>query len=81
MALDFSELNGFAPGDDSVPFDPRLITGFTGARSGQRPGPTALPTFRTKSNGMRSRTSEDAAQRSAWIASGAGDLLPALAPR
>ena len=39
MALDFSELNGFAPGDDSVPFDPRLITGFTGARSGQRPGP------------------------------------------
>jgi hypothetical protein len=29
MALDFSELNGFAPGDDSVPFDPRMITGFT----------------------------------------------------
>jgi hypothetical protein len=45
MALDFSELNGFAPGDDSVPFDPRMITGFTGARSGQRPSPTALPTF------------------------------------
>ena len=45
MALDFSALNGFAPGDDSVPFDPRMITGFTGARSGQSPSPTALPTF------------------------------------
>ena len=45
MALDFSELNGFAPGDDSVPFDPRMITGFTGSRSGQRPSLTALPTF------------------------------------
>ena len=45
MALDFSELNGFAPGDDSVPFDPRMITGFTGAPPGQRPSPTALPTF------------------------------------
>ena len=39
MALGFSELNGFASGDDSVPFDPRMIMGFTGARSGQRPGP------------------------------------------
>jgi hypothetical protein len=28
-----------------VPFDPRMITGFTGARSGQSPSPTALPTF------------------------------------
>ena len=36
MALDFSELNGFAPEDDRVPFDPRLITGFTGARSEPR---------------------------------------------
>jgi hypothetical protein len=45
MALDFSELNGFAPDDNSVPFDPRMITGFTGARSGQRPNLTALPTF------------------------------------
>jgi hypothetical protein len=45
MALDFSELNGFAPDEDRVPFDPRMITGFTGARSGQSPSPTALPTF------------------------------------
>jgi hypothetical protein len=45
MALDFSELNGFAPDEDRVPFDPRMITGFTGARSGQRPSPTALPTL------------------------------------
>jgi hypothetical protein len=31
MALDFSELNGFAPCNDSVPFDPRMITGLAGA--------------------------------------------------
>ncbi len=53
MALDFSELNGFAPFDDSVPFDPRMITGFTGARSGQRPSLTALPTFGQMMGGER----------------------------
>jgi len=45
MPIDFSELNGFAPGEDSVPFDPRMITGLTGARSGERPGPIARPTL------------------------------------
>jgi hypothetical protein len=34
MALDFSELNGFAPEDDRVPFDPRMITGFPGGAIG-----------------------------------------------